>query len=76
MLPHLQEPEPMLFDIALEVGLTPEGGTETVISHTSSRELHYSAAQQLAHHTTSGCAMTSGDLVRFPVQPRTAGVAC
>lgn len=63
LLPYLQEPGPMLYDIALEVGLTPEGGSETVISRTSSRELYYSAAQQLAHHTTSGCAMRTGDLL-------------
>lgn len=63
LLPHLREPGPMLFDIALEVGLTPQGGTETVISRTNYREMYYSAPQQLAHHTTSGCAMTVGDLL-------------
>lgn len=63
LLPHLQEPGPMLYDIALEVGLTPEGGTETVISRTNYAEMYYSAAQQLAHHTTSGCAMNVGDLL-------------
>ncbi len=63
LLPHLQEPGPMLYDIALEVGLTPEGGRETVITRTNYREMYYSAAQQLAHHTTSGCPMNSGDLL-------------
>ena len=63
LLPHLQEPGPMLYDIALEVGLTPEGGTETVIARTNYAEMYYSAAQQLAHHTTSGCAMNTGDLL-------------
>ncbi|MEH7828520.1 fumarylacetoacetase [Gemmobacter denitrificans] len=63
LLPHLQEPGPMLYDIALEVALTPEGGAETVISRTSYAEMYYSAAQQLAHHTTSGCAMNTGDLL-------------
>ncbi len=63
LLPHLQEPGPMLYDIALEVGLTPEGGTETVVSRTSYAEMYYSAAQQLCHHTTSGCPMTVGDLL-------------
>ena len=63
LLPHLQEPGPMLYNIALEVGLTPEGGTETVISRTNYAEMYYSAAQQLAHHTTSGCAMNVGDLL-------------
>jgi fumarylacetoacetase len=63
LLPYLAEPGPMLYDIALEVGLTPDGGTETVISRTSARELYYSAAQQLAHHTSSGCPMRTGDLL-------------
>ena len=53
----------MLYDIDLEVGLTPKGGRETVISRTSYREMYYSAAQQLAHHTTSGCPMNTGDLL-------------
>lgn len=63
LLFYLQEPRPMLYDIALEVGLTPEGGAETVIARTNYREMYYSAPQQLAHHTTSGCAMNVGDLL-------------
>ena len=63
LLPHLQEPGPMLYDIALEVGLRPAGGAETVIARTNYREMYYSAAQQLAHHTTSGCPMNVGDLL-------------
>ncbi|MGL4309188.1 MAG: fumarylacetoacetase [Paracoccaceae bacterium] len=63
LLPYLNEPGPMLYNIALEVGLTPEGGAETIVSRTNYREMYYSAAQQLAHHTTSGCAMTTGDLL-------------
>ena len=63
LLPHLQEPGPMHHDIALEVALTPADGPETVICRTTSRELTYSAAQQLVHHTTSGCPMSVGDLL-------------
>ncbi|WP_422020066.1 fumarylacetoacetase [Roseibium sp.] len=63
LLPHLHEPGPMLYDIDLEVGLTPESGTETIITRTNYREMYYSAAQQLAHHTTSGCPMRVGDLL-------------
>ena len=63
LLAHLQEPGPMLYDIALEVGLRPEGGPEAIISRTNYGELYYSAAQQLAHHTTSGCPMNVGDLL-------------
>jgi fumarylacetoacetase len=63
LLPHLAEPGPMLFDVALEVALTPAGGEEAVITRTNAGELYYSAAQQLCHHTTSGCPMTVGDLL-------------
>jgi fumarylacetoacetase len=63
LLPHLQEPGPLLYDVALEVGLKPAGGVETVISRTNYAEMYYSAPQQLAHHTTSGCPMNVGDLL-------------
>jgi fumarylacetoacetase len=63
LLPHLQEPGPMLYDISLEVALTPQGGAETVIARTNYAEMYYSAAQQLAHHTTCGCPMNVGDLL-------------
>ena len=63
LLPHLVEPGPMLYDIALEVGLTPRGGTETVLTRTNYSEMYYSAPQQLCHHTTSGCVMNVGDLL-------------
>ena len=53
----------MIYDVDLEVALTPEGGNETTISRTNFKELYYSAAQQLAHHTTSGCGMRVGDLL-------------
>ncbi|MAY32608.1 MAG: fumarylacetoacetase [Rhodovulum sp.] len=63
LLPYLNEPAPMLYDIALEVALAPEGGEETVITRTNYNQMYYSAAQQLCHHTTSGCAMRVGDLL-------------
>lgn len=63
LLPYLTEPAPMLYDIALEVGLTPKDGIETVITRTNYREMYYSAAQQLAHHTSCGCPMRVGDLL-------------
>ncbi|MGR3481040.1 fumarylacetoacetase [Salipiger marinus] len=63
LLPYLREPGPMQYDIALSVGLTPEGGAETILARTNARELYYSAAQQLCHHTSSGCPMRTGDLL-------------
>ncbi|MDI3337644.1 fumarylacetoacetase [Defluviimonas aestuarii] len=63
LLPYLTEPGPMLYDIDLAVTLAPEGKAATTIARTNYREMYYSAAQQLAHHTTSGCPMNTGDLL-------------
>lgn len=63
LLPYLEEKIPGLYEIDLAVTLAPEGKPATTISRTNFREMYYSAAQQLAHHTTSGCAMNVGDLL-------------
>ena len=63
ILEYLAEHGPMLHDIALEAELTPQGGEGTVIARTGMRELYWSPAQQLAHHTSSGCPMRVGDLI-------------
>ncbi|PRZ46955.1 fumarylacetoacetase [Tritonibacter scottomollicae] len=63
LLDHLKDCGPMLYDIELEVTLRPEGGEGATIARTNYKEMYYSAAQQLAHHTTSGCPMTPGDLL-------------
>lgn len=63
LLPYLQEPGPMLYDIDLEIALAPSGKQETVISRTNYNEMYYSSAQQLAHHASGGCEMTTGDLL-------------
>jgi fumarylacetoacetase len=63
LLPYLRESTPNNFDIRLEVTLTPAGRGPTTISRTNSKYLYYSAAQQLAHHGVSGCAMCTGDLL-------------
>jgi fumarylacetoacetase len=63
LLPHLRDCGPMLYDIDLEVSLTPQGQKASTLARTNYREMYYSSAQQLAHHTTSGCSMRSGDLL-------------
>ena len=63
LLDHLKDTGPMLYDIDLEVTLAPQGQAATSLTKTNYREMYYSAAQQLAHHTTSGCPMTPGDLL-------------
>lgn len=63
LLDYLSELGPMLYDISLEVGLAPDGKAETIISQTNYNEMYYSSAQQLAHHSSSGCPMRVGDLL-------------
>ena len=63
LLPHLRDCGPMLYDIDLEVRLAPQGQEPSTLARTNYREMYYSSAQQLAHHTTSGCPMRSGDLL-------------
>ena len=63
LLPHLRDTTAMLYDIKLDVGLAPQGQSETIIARTNYSAMYYSAAQQLAHHTSSGCPMRVGDLL-------------
>ncbi|WP_323768120.1 fumarylacetoacetase [Marinovum sp.] len=63
LLPHLRDAGPMLYDIELAVTLAPEGKAPSTIAETNYNMMYYSAAQQLAHHTTSGCPMNPGDLL-------------
>ncbi|MCG8425294.1 MAG: fumarylacetoacetase [Proteobacteria bacterium] len=64
LLPYLNEPKPLLYDIALTVWLQPEGADRaTTICRTNYNEMYYSFAQQLAHHTSAGCPMRTGDLL-------------
>jgi fumarylacetoacetase len=58
LLPHLQEGRPGLYDLA--VGWSMNG---QVMCRTNYNVMYYSSAQQLAHHSSSGCPMRVGDLL-------------
>ena len=63
-LPYLRHTGPHSFDISLEVDLQPTGATQaTTICRTNYRAMYWSMAQQLAHHTVSGCNVRVGDLM-------------
>ncbi len=56
-LPYLREdPWALDIDLELEVGLTP-------LARTSGRHLYWSVAQQIAHLTSNGASMRTGDLL-------------
>ena len=57
LLDHLKDCGPMLYDISLEVGLFSKSGGKKIITQTNYKEMYYSSAQQLAHHTTSGLSL-------------------
>ncbi|MBP6117468.1 MAG: fumarylacetoacetase [Neisseriaceae bacterium] len=66
-----QEPKPLAYlqaegeanyDINLQVAIAVDGG-ETVIANTNYKYMYWSMAQQLTHHTISGCNVRVGDLM-------------
>ncbi len=64
LLPYLEEPGPMLYDIDLAIRICPDGGSqETTLSRTNYNQMYYSSAQQLCHHAIGGCEMSTGDLL-------------
>ena len=64
LLKYLEEKGPMLYDINLSVSIeTNNSNKPNEITRTNYSEMYYSSAQQLAHHTSSGCAMSCGDLL-------------
>lgn len=63
LLDYLRDAGEDNLDIELTVTLAPEGAEGAVICRSNARHLYYSAAQQLAHHASSGCAMCTGDLL-------------
>ncbi len=63
-LPYLRAPGAQAFDIRLEVALRPAGDRHaTTLCRSNARHLYWSMAQQLAHHTVSGCNTRVGDLM-------------
>jgi fumarylacetoacetase len=68
-----QEPQPLdylrhdgehAFDITLEVTLRPKQAERaSTITRTNFKHMYWTMAQQLAHHTVSGCNTRVGDLM-------------
>ncbi|WP_372829257.1 fumarylacetoacetase [Psychrobacter maritimus] len=69
-----QEPKPLAylnekasdssFDITLSVELLPENANEaTLVCETNFKYMYWSMAQQLTHHTITGCKVEVGDMM-------------
>ena len=63
-LPYLRAPDDFTFDIQLEATLqTAKMSAPQTITRSNLRNLYWSIAQQLAHHTVGGCNLQPGDLL-------------
>ncbi|HEX5864629.1 MAG TPA: fumarylacetoacetase [Casimicrobiaceae bacterium] len=62
-LPYLAHTGEHAFDVHLELGLKPGDAEATTLCRTNLKRLYWSMAQQLAHHTVSGCNTRVGDLM-------------
>ncbi|WP_413997971.1 fumarylacetoacetase [Flavobacterium sp. W1B] len=62
-LPYLQQKGKHSFDINLEVAIQPEKAEPTIISKSNFKYMYWTMSQQLAHHTSNGCRVNSGDMM-------------
>lgn len=62
-LPYLSGAGDQAYDIDLEVSIQPSGQDETVVCRSNFRYMYWNIAQQLAHHTVTGCNVAPGDLM-------------
>lgn len=63
-LSYLKRERDSTFDIQLEARLqTPQMSEAHTITRTNFRNLYWSMAQQLAHHSVNGCNLQTGDLL-------------
>lgn len=63
VLDYLRAPAPWALDVQLEVLLKGAGMKEAVrICRTNFRDMYWTVAQQLAHHTINGTPLKTGDL--------------
>lgn len=62
-LPYLVHHPRQNFDLSLSVGIRPEDGAEISVCQTNARGIYWTAAQQIAHHTVTGCNLQTGDLL-------------
>ncbi|GGD16988.1 fumarylacetoacetase [Flavobacterium orientale] len=62
-LPYLQQKGKHAYDIHLEVFIAPDKKEPTLVSKSNFKYMYWSMAQQLAHHTSNGCKVNSGDMM-------------
>lgn len=63
VLPYLQEEQHRNFDVQLEVYLQPPKRERVKISSSNFKNMYWTVAQQIAHHTVNGCNLNIGDVL-------------
>ena len=63
VLPYLQTTGNQAFDIDMEVWLKTLQGHQEKIATANYKEMYWSIAQQIAHHTVTGCGLRTGDVL-------------
>lgn len=63
VLPYLQQKKGLYLDIELSVTFQTAKAETLKITQTNSKNIYWSFAQQLAHHTVNGCNVNVGDLM-------------
>jgi fumarylacetoacetase len=63
-LPYLSSPKDRAFDITLEVWLRSDKMREPMlVSRGNFRDMYWTMAQLVTHHTSNGCNLQAGDLI-------------
>jgi fumarylacetoacetase len=62
-LAYLRTSRNLTYDVRLEVWLTPEHGQRQRICSSNLKHMYWNIAQQIAHHTITGCNLQTGDLL-------------
>ena len=64
LLPYLQDDDLSSYDISLDVLIkTPTLSEPHLMATSNMKYLYYSVAQTVAHHTVTGCNLSTGDLL-------------
>lgn len=63
VLPYLQEEKRQNFDVQLEVILQLQNTEEVKICTSNFKNMYWTVAQQIAHHTVNGCNLNIGDVM-------------
>lgn len=62
VLPYLQSNKAHNFELELFVEIETDKGSKHQVSHSNFKHMYWSMAQQLTHHSITGCNMQVGDM--------------